>query len=419
MTILLVGFLGGILYTHKVGPIVGVEILLSSILATPFVVSSVRRNQVFYLVLIFITACAATAVAMFRFPEAKFEAVKSLLSFAASLYCGYILFLVIQGLPRKRVSSVCFWFVLYILGLSVVEVAVPAVREISLEISRTSYASDDFVNWNAIRDEKLHGGLPRPLIGSQEPSWVGISAGLAISGWNMTRANSQYGRFVLIFLVTAAMAIIRSPSLIMVLLAGNSYFILRELRYPKAWNVILAIVLVAGGAVGGYAMKDRVFQVIRGEDGSFNERIRLPFEFMILALKETSGMGLGFIGTPGELGNPALEGVLPIVVEAAENAQAYGTLELFFTREYPITASHFPMLTHWFFHGVFFGAFSLIWWYCFYGSIDRDLVFSFFVSFAVVSCCGYAYESLRLFVTQMFLVGFLVKYRESGYSEVI
>jgi hypothetical protein len=56
--------------------------------------------------------------------------------------------------------------------------------------------------------------------------------------------------------------------------------------------VLLALLVMTSMAGALFLIRDRVDEMIAGEDMSFNERIRLPINFMLIVLQEMSSLGL-------------------------------------------------------------------------------------------------------------------------------
>lgn len=416
-SLLLAGYLVLLLYAHNLFGLNGFDLLPFSCVAVLFVWRAVSRHEIAALLSIYLVACFATAISLLRFPSVLPEAVKSLATFAVALVSGYVGLVTTKSLSRKSISRVCLGFVLVINSLAILELAFPPLRSASRALSVMQYQGAgggiDFFEANVQRDLTMHGGLVRPVVGSQEPSWVGTTLAFALTGWNMTRRPSRQGAFNFLCLAFTSFVIVRSPAFVMMLMGGNWLFFVKLIPDRSAAGFVLKGIAIVAGIVGVWLIGERIDKVWNGDEGSFNERIRLPYEFTKIALWETSGLGLGFIGKPAEAGNESLTDFFPMVVAAVKRANCEGLLYVY-RDGYDLSAGHSPLLTHWFYHGIPLGILSVLIWIHFLQVRHRGFVIVFFISLTIVSWCGSGYEAVRFWTFNLILLGFMSHQSKPG-----
>ena len=409
---LLVAYILGILYAHKLGG--GLEILPLSLLTIVLIAPLARQEQIGWLVSIFVFGCVASIVAWLRYPEASFEYVKSLVSYGAALFCGYTVYLLVNSLESDQISRTCLIMASGIIALSAIEVVVPPARELSTKISERFYASEEGLERSDLRDLEEHGGA-RPRLGSQEPSWVSATLGVCLTGWNMTRRRKGILSFLGILVIS--LVVLRGPTFLITVAAGNFLYLRDAIRSNQlvALGLFFSMLALAGAVFVAVAIlpENRISRMVSGADSSFNERIRMPYEFTRGALIATRGMGLGFVGTPAEPGNPALRGFFPIVVEALERSETTHMLWYYDHKDSVIAASHSAVLTHWYTHGILFGVLVICLWSGFIKTISPALLTAFFVGFVLWGLTGFGYDSIKFWTVLFMFLGFGTHYLES------
>ncbi len=363
-----------------------------------------------YLIYVFLTAVAATAFASLQFPEAIPEYIKCLANFALSLFTAYIAFRLIQEVPQQTVANICFLLLMGMIVAGTAEMLSGEVKNISVTISKTLYVDSDSLELAEARDERFHGGFWRPILGSQEPSWVGLAAACYLTGWNLCRRRTQFSGLQFLLLLIILFAIFRTQILLGTALVGAIPVVLHAFSARSVGAIFLPIAGAVIALITYILIGERYLQIFSGDDNSTLIRLYLPAVFTYLSAVETWGMGTGFLGRAAEPGNPALAPFLPLVVEACQISRVEFLLDRYDRDSVAFGVCQLPFLTHWTFHGFLFGTISAFFWYCFAQSLRQGFFFWFLVIFFGLSLCGLPYESTRFLTLVMAYSAFFITY---------
>jgi hypothetical protein len=381
----------------------------------PFVVSRFRVADILLLVGCFACALAATGFAGLRFPEARDEYAKCLLAFGVSLFGAYVTFVTFSSLSTEAISRVFTFVTLFFIIFSSAEVLLPPVRALSTRISEQFQVSSQMIDNHRRRDEMLHGGFGRPLCGTSEPARVAIPLGVGLGGLILLRRGMIRKNIQLLIMIVVALAATRSPSLLLILIAaflcrliierGSSIF---KLLY---WSPIVLVILLTANAFFG----ERIEKITSSDDGSFKERLILPMTFTYVSMRDTYGLGIGFLGAAAERGNTGLRQFFPMVVEAVDLADVPDVLKWYSERNYKIHAGSNAFCTHWIFNGIPLGLLSAFFAYRFVQNVRPGGAAGVFFLFLFLGTAVGGYETLKLSQPLMMLIGCLaVSYREES-----
>lgn len=385
---------------------------LVALLAVPLL-RGFRKTSLYQVLMAYSVSVCASIIASFTFPSLCAEYLKSLLGMAIGLFCGFV-GMHVARIPRRELWAKTFcWLSLGLVTLGAMEVFIPAARMVSIHVHDVIYGESDAVQLATERDKILTGGLVRPLVGMQEPSYFAIALAVLITLWNLTRESGGRSKIAIAVVVIVGLFLSRSPSFLGLFVVANMPRIRR--RRLRAADVIAIVMLTI---VALYLIGPRFTTILKGDDKSFNERIGAPFQYMLISLRETSGLGLGCTGMAVEPGNRALDVLFPYVVEAANRAGSMDRLRVVLDNDLPYSMGHFPLLTHFFYHGIPFGILSLYCWANFArceasrSGAGWQLLFGW----VGLSLVGWSYESAQLWALSMILFGFSARHPH-GYSD--
>jgi hypothetical protein len=374
------------------------------IVSSPFVITLMRRQELLLVIGVLSCAGLATLLGAIRFPEAGTEYAKCLLSFSVAVYGAYIAYVTLTNLSSGTCVRIFAIVGAFYCLFSLFEVTVPSVRNVSISISERLGGLNANLANHELRDELLHGGFRRPLCGTSEPSRVAIPLGVCIGGLLLLLPTNRNSLLLIAGISFVALAVTRSPSLATMLVGVTASKILADRGQALSKLLMWLPVLVIGAFVAGNLLSDRLSNIGRSEDGSFKERVVLPICFTYVSLRDTYGLGVGFVGAMAEPGNSSLKGFFPMVVEAVELADVSKILSWYSQRGYKIHVSTNAFCSHWFFNGIPIGLVSAFFAYRFVQSAAPGSAGGVFFLFLLIGTAIGGYDTMKFTQPLMMLV---------------
>ena len=140
------------------------------------------------------------------------DRVRSLVALGAAMFAGYGLFLGIRALGRKKASKVFFYIWLFIIVFAFLEVY-GGLRPLS-DAVRAGLRPDAWLYELDLRDLGRYGAI-RPKVFAAEPSIVGYTASLCLTGWFVLGLRERAGLRLMKFLVMVGITwfFVRSPAM--------------------------------------------------------------------------------------------------------------------------------------------------------------------------------------------------------------
>lgn len=391
-------------YTIKLFEFLGVVSLGLAGLTFPFVYRYMRWKTIWALVQIFAVASLATVIAYVRYPSAGMEYLKSMLAFLLSLGTGYIGLLTVLHIPGRVIARICACVAILFLSFTALEVSLPQVHSLSMRLSVMQGNDEKQLEDHLARDVRVHAGRVRPLAGTQEPSRVATLLAACLAGYGALGTKTLRGVVLAFALLAGTLFVTRSPTVV-VIVAG--VVVAESLTRNKVTSFTSLLYLVIIPAVlvllAQFVLAERLQLMSEGGDGSFKERVLVPFYFLIAALRDSWGMGIGYLGAVSEPGNRSLDPFLPMLVEALRNAE----FETFLRRDVRISVAHNAFCTFWFYNGIPLGIVSVKLWFDFANSIEEEMGMPLICLFLFLGTAIGGYGLILFWQTLLFAFGFL------------